>query len=581
MTGLILTAVLNSLWQSAALALAAWVALKLLPKINAATRYAVWWSVLAAMLLLPVAPRSFEWFAGTSEPAAAPLSVITEAPLADARGSVDLIPAHPAPLELHSGAWTASILATWAIVFLLRAGYIVRSYAYLRGIKRRAHRATREQRLAFDCWRMSCGIDRPVQLLISSEIASPMAAGFLHPAVIVPAPLLDEFTEPELDHVLLHELAHVARHDDWTNLAARIADAAFGLHPVAAWILKRIDREREIACDDWVVSMTGDARPYAASLTRLFELCSAQRRHVLATGMADRASHLGERIEMLLRRGREFVPGASLGRVAASVAVLLALVLAGAQAPQWVAFAQDRLALVPPEPPDPPEPPEPPQAPQPPQPPASVRAPQPPRAPDPPPAPQAPQAPQPPQPPQPPAQAARGGSLLAALVAAGYGDLSVDEIIELANSGVRPEFLTAVGQSGWGKLSARQLIELSNHGVSAGYLRGMKEAGLKDLSLQDVMEMSNHGVRPDFFKEVHALGFGPYNARQAIEFANSGVRPELFRALKSYNFTNLEPRDIIELANNGVRESDLRAAKEYGPNLTLKQILRLKQAGVI
>src|SRR4029077_12789659 len=148
------------------------------------------------------------------------------------------------------------------------------------------------------------------------------------PAVIVPESLMHEFSAEELDHVILHELAHIARYDDWTNLFARLIGALLPVHPVAVWLIKRIEQDREIACDDWVVAMTGEARPYAASLTRLFELCTARRRQLLATGMADRASHLGERIEALLRRGREFVPGASLGRVAAGAAVLLALVLA-------------------------------------------------------------------------------------------------------------------------------------------------------------------------------------------------------------------------------------------------------------
>src|SRR5262249_5338103 len=128
--------------------------------------------------------------------------------------------------------------------------------------------------------------------------------------------------------VLLHELAHVARHDDWTNLLGRFMTAVFGWHPVAAWILKRIEREREIACDDWVVAMTGEPRPYAASLTRLFEVCAVRRRQMLATGMADRASHLGERIETLLRRGREFAPHVSFTRVALGLAILIGLVMA-------------------------------------------------------------------------------------------------------------------------------------------------------------------------------------------------------------------------------------------------------------
>src|SRR5689334_6065255 len=58
--GTIFAALLNSLWQSAAVALLVWIAFRFLPRlnihINAATRCAVWWAVLAAVVLLPFAP---------------------------------------------------------------------------------------------------------------------------------------------------------------------------------------------------------------------------------------------------------------------------------------------------------------------------------------------------------------------------------------------------------------------------------------------------------------------------------------------------------------------------------------------
>src|ERR1035438_8599860 len=50
------------------------------------------------------------------------------------------------------------------------------------------------------------------------------------------------------------------------------------------------------------------------------------------------------------------------------------------------------------------------------------------------------------------------GSFLAALVAAGYGNLSVDDIIALKNSGITAQFLAGVTQSGWTKLTPRELI---------------------------------------------------------------------------------------------------------------------------
>jgi Protein of unknown function (DUF3738) len=61
---------------------------------------------------------------------------------------------------------------------------------------------------------------------------------------------------------------------------------------------------------------------------------------LLALGAFDSNSGLGHRVELLLKRGRVFSPRASLARLAASGAGLLALVMAASLAPQWIAFAQ-------------------------------------------------------------------------------------------------------------------------------------------------------------------------------------------------------------------------------------------------
>ena len=68
-------------------------------------------------------------------------------------------------------------------------------------------------------------------------------------------------------------------------------------------------------------------------------------RELLAVGILGGKSRMGDRIEMLLRRGRTFSPQASARAVSASVAILGCLMLAGALAPRWIAFAQDRPAF--------------------------------------------------------------------------------------------------------------------------------------------------------------------------------------------------------------------------------------------
>src|SRR5580692_6531060 len=53
-------------------------------------------------------------------------------------------------------------------------------------------------------------------------------------------------------------------------------------------------------------------------------------------------SRIGDRIEILLRRGRTFSPRVSAGGVAVSTVVLGGLMLGGSLAPRWIAFAQQQ-----------------------------------------------------------------------------------------------------------------------------------------------------------------------------------------------------------------------------------------------
>lgn len=64
---------------------------------------------------------------------------------------------------------------------------------------------------------------------------------------------------------------------------------------------------------------------------------------ILALGVFGQGSRLGERIAMLLQRGREFSPRVSRTRMAAGAAMLLGCGIAGSIAPRWIALAQEPL----------------------------------------------------------------------------------------------------------------------------------------------------------------------------------------------------------------------------------------------
>lgn len=78
--------------------------------------------------------------------------------------------------------------------------------------------------------------------------------------------MADALSDESLDAIVMHEQAHLDRYDDWSQLLQAVAGSLAGLHPAVRFLARRMDVDREAACDDRVVSRTGATRRYASSL---------------------------------------------------------------------------------------------------------------------------------------------------------------------------------------------------------------------------------------------------------------------------------------------------------------------------
>jgi len=158
-------------------------------------------------------------------------------------------------------------------------------------------------------------------LCVSEEVDRPSVVGFFVPRILVPRTLLGRLAASELEQIVLHEMEHLRRGDDWTNLLQKLSLVVFPLNPALIWIERQLCLERELACDDRVLRATGARKAYAACLANLAEHSLVRRGVSLALGAWERRPELVRRVHRILARPQGQM---AHGRAGLAVAVLLA-----------------------------------------------------------------------------------------------------------------------------------------------------------------------------------------------------------------------------------------------------------------
>jgi len=108
-----------------------------------------------------------------------------------------------------------------------------------------------------------------VGLGVFARLSAPILIGIFKPMILLPPAVLTGWSGEQLDMVLLHELAHVRRWDNFVNLLQRLVEALLFFHPVVWWLSAWIRLERELCCDQFVIAHTGNPRAYAETLAAL------------------------------------------------------------------------------------------------------------------------------------------------------------------------------------------------------------------------------------------------------------------------------------------------------------------------
>lgn len=250
---------------------------------SAATRHFLWSLAVVASLLVPVlaelAPTLRVPLATIAVPSpgsttvpSAPVrtapNVTTVAPTL--RDDAPTAPSTITPSATREPRQRISFSQIAIVLYLVGAVFVLVRIAVDHAIVRRLSRdATRVTDMSWTSLVESAarraGIRRPVLVFRSATSVMPLTSGIFRPRIVIPA-VADSWEPTMREAVVLHEVAHIARGDYLTQLLAALACALYWVTPLSWWAAARLRVERELACDDHVLSRGVRAHDYASHL---------------------------------------------------------------------------------------------------------------------------------------------------------------------------------------------------------------------------------------------------------------------------------------------------------------------------
>lgn len=141
-------------------------------------------------------------------------------------------------------------------------------------------------------------INKVIKFHLSDLVNVPLVIGYLKPVVLFPVALVNQLDSDQVEAILIHELSHIRRNDFLLNLIKTAIETFLFYNPFV-WMAGRfIHIEREHACDDLVLKVTGKPLNYAHALLKL-ELLKDKSSPAYALAATGKTQNLYQRIKRI------------------------------------------------------------------------------------------------------------------------------------------------------------------------------------------------------------------------------------------------------------------------------------------
>ena len=298
-------------WQVILVAAVVWIITRLSGKAPAAWRYALWTVVLVKFFVPPFAylPSELAFWQNTKvappmpslavEPMTPPSHISVAVPGIEQTPAA--VPAPQAGFSIPTLSLADILCLIWLAGILIIGGILLVRYVRQAKLLRNSTPAEGELAalLADAAERMK--VRRLPKIMLSDKVSTPVLVGVFRPVILLPPGISDSCSPAELSAMFIHELAHIKRWDMagvWLN---QLSKALFFFHP-AIWLAGReLRKEREIACDELVISSSAIARKeYAEGYIAALRLANRTAGTPVSLAMAEPFDMEKRRLNMIL-----------------------------------------------------------------------------------------------------------------------------------------------------------------------------------------------------------------------------------------------------------------------------------------
>ena len=110
---------------------------------------------------------------------------------------------------------------------------------------------------------------KSIAIGLSKDVSSPITFGWWTPVILLPFSICNHLTVQEVETILMHELAHILRHDYIMHIILTVVQTILFFNPIIYLLKKETNLQREIACDQFVVHRNIHKLDYMNALYKL------------------------------------------------------------------------------------------------------------------------------------------------------------------------------------------------------------------------------------------------------------------------------------------------------------------------